>query len=633
MGDRISTALSFALSLRSLQDQQAKLYTTQGQIATGKKVNSPKDDPIGSSRLLTLEQQQATTEQYQQSIDDAISSLSLEEVQLQSITQQLSTIKDLCIQANVGGKSRSDQEAIALQLEQIREQLLGIANTNLDGKYIFSGSKSFEQSVIKDATGAYVYNGDEVQLDAQIGSTLNITTSDTAKSIFFGFPTSDATIEGFTGRTRVTSTSAGLINVPPGSGAITAHSLKINGIEIAPSVTDGVSTTDATASSIAVANAINATTSLHGVVAEVNANVLDFTGGTYTSNAIAAGNFTINGVQIFGAPATADALGLANLINATNGGNGVPGVTASVNAGQLRLIATDGRNIQLQTDGNSAQLDFTNFHTINAGAALNQVQRGTISLCDHQPITIEGTLTGVGVGQLGINAGEYGITANAGTGVLGQPAIVAARPQGSSNNDKYLIKFLTPTTFNIYKESDPTTPLTQFRKFTAGQTIKNATTVPLVPVDYVAGDTVVVEGVQFTITGAPVANDTFTVALTQVDSQDVFGSINRAINALRNYSDNPERLSYEIGLALSNIDSAEDQVLGVTARLGARMNLADTQKECNDDFIFFTQQSASTIRDVDLTKAISDFVKYQLSYEATQKATLSLQKLSLFSLM
>ena len=625
MADRIPSSLIYSLNQRALTKQQQDLYKIQEQLSSGKRLNSPKDDPIAASTLLTLKQQMTDTNQYQRSIKDALSELSLEEDQLDSVIDELHIAKGLIIQANSGATSSSDRSTIAVQLEKILDHLVSVANTNISGRYIFSGTKAYEQAVVKTVTG-YVYNGDEEQNSIQIGSSLNVHTSDTAKSVFFGIPTSDVAVAGYIGSTRIVSTDGGLQNSTT-LGAITANSLRLNGIDIAAAVNDGVSTTDNTASAIATATAINATTSSHGVVAEANANVFDCVGGTYTADPLVVGDLTINGVQIVGAPAAADCDSLVTLINNV----GVPGVQASNNGGQLRLTAADGRNIQLQTTGNATSLDLGNFATTGGGGALDSVKRASVTLYNHKNITVEGTITGVTYDKIGINAGAYDpiMSPNVGTGVLGQPIIVAAS-DARARDDKYFIRFTGANNFNIYKESAPNTPLTQFKKFSAGQTFKDATTVQNVPADYAAGDTIIVEGVQFTITGAPVAGDTFTVELTPESSQNLFDSMQDAITALRNYSDNPGKLSYELGLAIINFNNSEEQVINIVAQLGSRQNLAETQEASNKDFNFFSQKTISDLEDVDFTGAISMFSQYMMAYEATQRAAVKLQELSLF---
>ena len=163
--------------------------------------------------------------------------------------------------------------------------------------------------------------------------------------------------------------------------------------------TDPNSTTDPTASMVAVAAAINSKTNHHSVIAIANPTVLDFAVGNYTADALVAGNLVINGVDIVGVPAAASCDALVALI-----GDQVPGVVALNNGGQLRLAAADGRNIQVATNGNAASMTFANFHMTGV-EPFDRVKRGQISLTtifnDNQGITIGGN----NPGKIGLAAG------------------------------------------------------------------------------------------------------------------------------------------------------------------------------------------------------------------------------------
>ncbi len=187
----------------------------------------------------------------------------------------------------------------------------------------------------------------------------------------------------------VVSTSPGLVN--SGSLAkLNLNDLNINGVPIPAStlISDIVSTTDNAASAIALAAAINQNTSLHGVAASINPTVLSL--GIPTFGNLAAGDLTINGAGIIGTSGTpAQLLGLINAQTPTTG------VVATQPGGAgtaIILTATDGRNIQGVTTGTAASgANFANF-AISGGSALNEVERGTLSLAttNNQSIIIEG---------------------------------------------------------------------------------------------------------------------------------------------------------------------------------------------------------------------------------------------------
>lgn len=187
----------------------------------------------------------------------------------------------------------------------------------------------------------------------------------------------------------VVGASSGLLNA--GSlPTLDLNEVNLNGIPIQATAasSDIFSTSDSAASAISIVAAINASSNLHGITASTNPNA--FTIGTPTLGALAAGDFTINGVPITGAVASdAD---LLNLINTQTPNTGVVATQPGGAGTDIILTASDARNIQLQTDGSTAGATFSNFN-LNGGTVLNQVQRSTynLSTVNNRGITVGGT--------------------------------------------------------------------------------------------------------------------------------------------------------------------------------------------------------------------------------------------------
>ncbi|HRE31808.1 MAG TPA: flagellar hook-basal body complex protein, partial [Candidatus Berkiella sp.] len=155
-----------------------------------------------------------------------------------------------------------------------------------------------------------------------------------------------ATPATYYGPGPVISTSSGLVN----SGSLqplNLNDLTLNSVAItaSSSTSDGSSTTDNAASSIALAAAINQNTATHGVTASVNPNVLDL--GIASFGNLAAGDFNINGVPIIGV--NANETDLLNLINAQTATTGVVGAQPGGAGTNIILTTNDSRNIQLIT--------------------------------------------------------------------------------------------------------------------------------------------------------------------------------------------------------------------------------------------------------------------------------------------
>lgn len=192
-----------------------------------------------------------------------------------------------------------------------------------------------------------------------------------------------------------TSIPSGLF--PPGTlPLINVGELTLNGTAIAPALADGVSTSDSSGSALAIAATINLGTATHGVTAIVNPN--EFNLGVYTGGALAGAQFQINGQNIVAAGATQQ-----DLLDGIAAVSGTTGVTASVNSlNQIVLTATDGRNIQLTTNGTSGAATFSGFSL--TGPASNGVTRGTVSLSQATGSIV---VAGTAPGDAGFTADTY----------------------------------------------------------------------------------------------------------------------------------------------------------------------------------------------------------------------------------
>lgn len=167
--------------ISELISSQAKL---QQQISTGRKIQSPSDDPVGASRALQLRQASSINEQYSLNRQTAMSSLRAEESTLDSVTNLLLSVKSSMVAAGNGAYSDAERSFLAMDIRGALDQLIGLANTrDATGNYIFSGYQSQTPAFVKTATGA-LYQGDSQQQRLQVGATRQMETADSGAAIF-----------------------------------------------------------------------------------------------------------------------------------------------------------------------------------------------------------------------------------------------------------------------------------------------------------------------------------------------------------------------------------------------------------------------------------------------------------------
>jgi flagellar hook-associated protein 3 FlgL len=179
---RISTAQIFQTGLTAMLNQQSALVKTQEQLATGKRLSSPSDDPVAAVQILNFEREINVLNQYIGNSSVATNKLSLEEGVLQGVTNVLQRIRELAVQGLNGTNTASDRADIAQEILQLNEELLALSNTqDASGNYLFSGFSTNTQPYT--SIGA-TYSGDEGQRNIQVGPGVLIETNDPGSSIF-----------------------------------------------------------------------------------------------------------------------------------------------------------------------------------------------------------------------------------------------------------------------------------------------------------------------------------------------------------------------------------------------------------------------------------------------------------------
>lgn len=187
---RISTRMIYEGGGSRISDLQSSLNKTQQQIASGRQILTPADDPIGSARALVITQADSINDQYAVNRQNAKANLSMSDSVLGSVTTTLQNLKVLMVNAGNGALNDSDRGAIATEMQSNLDQLMGLANTtDGTGAYLFSGFSTTTAPYTKTAGGAK-YNGDQGQRYLQVDTTRQLQLSTPGTMVFENIRTS-----------------------------------------------------------------------------------------------------------------------------------------------------------------------------------------------------------------------------------------------------------------------------------------------------------------------------------------------------------------------------------------------------------------------------------------------------------
>jgi len=151
---------------------------------------------------------------------------------------------------------------------------------------------------------------------------------------------------------------------------------------------------------------------------------------------------------------------------------------------------------------------------------------------------------------------------------------------------------------------------------------------------YVAGKQIAFDGASFSITGAPANGDKFEVKPSEKES--IFTTMTNLVNALRDSGEDNTSLatlSNKLSTASEGLKSSLDNMLTVRASVGSRMKELDYLEDQGSDLNMQYKGTLSTLQDLDVVKAISDYATQQTTLEAAQKSFKTMSGLSLFNLI
>ena len=179
---RITNGLLYSTSISNYRTSSTALYNVNEQISSGMKIQNSYDDTSIYVDSMRLSSQLSTLSQASESSSKASSFASNTDSTLTDMTTQLEKFKTLLSQASNASNSSTSLDAIAEELETIRDQIKTLSNTSINGQYLFSGSALSTKPISDDGT----YNGNGESLTAVVGAGLELAYNTDGNSLFLG---------------------------------------------------------------------------------------------------------------------------------------------------------------------------------------------------------------------------------------------------------------------------------------------------------------------------------------------------------------------------------------------------------------------------------------------------------------
>lgn len=181
---RVTQSMLAGSSLRNLSKSYEKMGTYQDQLATGKKINRPSDDPVVAMKGMHYRTNLTEVEQYQRNISEAYQWMENSEAGIEQGTQVLQRVRELMVQASNGTNGPEDLKAIGAEIKQLKEDLVGSANTQVAGNYIFNGTQTKEAPVTLNADGTVTVNIDKSPFEIEVSKGVQLKANINSDNVF-----------------------------------------------------------------------------------------------------------------------------------------------------------------------------------------------------------------------------------------------------------------------------------------------------------------------------------------------------------------------------------------------------------------------------------------------------------------
>jgi flagellar hook-associated protein 3 FlgL len=627
---RVSNSLRSNTALFQLRRTQEQLLRTQNELATGRRINAPSDDPGAAAVALQLRKTLERSDAYSDNLRRAAANLSEVDSTLGDVTQLIQQASNVA-QTNVGDSvTQAQRENAATVVKSIYSQLILLGNKSFQGSYLFAGDK-LDKPPFEEFAGGVKFVGSEITLSNDVDEASANDFQVNGADVFGALSTR---IEGSTTLTPALSTATrlkdiagtsgqgvkpGLIRIGNGAtatnvdltdadsiadvvsrinaagvGTITAGiNATGNGITLSGAPGDAISVTDiggtTTAADLGIVTTGPAAAGVAVVGSAINPRITGLTNIADLNNGagIDLNGFTITNGSKSTTINVAGATTVEDVLNAVNGADVGVRLQIKADGSGLRLInPTQGNSLNVSENGGSTASDLglrsfgpdSTLAELNAGQGVRTVTGADFKITDANGVAFDVDLTAATL--------DVQDTID---------AINAASTTAASN----VIASFSPTTNGIVLSSaGPGTLKIESQNFSQAAADLGLTT-PAVG-NVITGTDVNPVVAQGTFANVAKLRD----ALLSGDQK----AITQAAEAIQNDFERAVRVRGDVGTRVQEIEQRQDRL--------ADQNLS-------------TKALLSELEDTDFNEAISRFSLLQTSLEANLKTTSTLLNLSL----
>ncbi|EHK0945825.1 flagellar hook-associated protein FlgL [Citrobacter farmeri] len=189
---RVTAQQSYVSMNQSFNKLSSDLSHVVTEMATGKSILLPSDDPIAATRITQINRQQSAIEQYQSNIDSASAGMSQQESILDGVNNSLLAVRDDLLQAANGTNTADSLNSLGQDIQSLTQSMVAALNyQDEDGHYVFGGTINDQPPIVAvddngdGVTDSYSYQGNSEHRETTVSNGVEVDTN-VAVSDFFG---------------------------------------------------------------------------------------------------------------------------------------------------------------------------------------------------------------------------------------------------------------------------------------------------------------------------------------------------------------------------------------------------------------------------------------------------------------
>lgn len=636
---RVTNGMMLNTVTRNISLSQERYLAITTMASSGRRLNRPSDDPLGVTKDLGFRATLSEITQFRKNIEQAKSWLTFSDEAMGNINELISSAKELSVQMTNDTYDASARSSAATQVGEIFDQILDAINTQFEGNYLFSGTKTDTKPILVSAIGA-VYQGDDsnIVLESEPSSYLRINSK--AKDFLLKAVRTlgdgadlNAGLQpnlwlSYLHRGQGLDMGAGVFKVMTLNGEYSIDVSAARNIQDVLTALNGAGIPNFTGAISESANGLTLTdASVHHISANTPLALLNMGQGVDQSPGLIkfSDGVGINvNVDISAAATVGD---VVNAINTQLAAAGVANVTASIHADKNSLVITDSNIVPLNltiSEASPGENTVANLGLLGdvttefAGEDLRPYHLQVVENAPDQNLAkslgiLQGTEFDIIEGEdLDPNLDYFTLLSSLNNGQgfpLGKIRIV----NGHSFQDIDLAPL----------SNDPSATINDVLRLINSSGID------------------VEARINSQHTGVTVSSKSDGRSLMVMDADDghtardlgIFGSPDLLGNLIMLRKSLERNDATEIGLSLDTFDGALDKVLIERSDVGARVNRAETSSVKLLSFEYQITTQLSNIEDADMTKVITDMAAAESVYQAALSSAARMLQPSLINFL